>query len=98
MFVDVSDTSLREDARPLVEGCTCYTCRSHTRAYLYHLHTCREMILPTLLDFHNTHHVHLLMAELRTATKQGRLVEAAKLYEDSTEPQADPETGALVGF
>ena len=39
--------------KPLVEGCTCYTCTKHHRAYLHHLLSAREMLGWTLLQIHN---------------------------------------------
>jgi queuine/archaeosine tRNA-ribosyltransferase len=31
------DASYARDTRPLVEGCQCYACKHHTRAYIHHL-------------------------------------------------------------
>lgn len=42
-----------EDPRPLVEGCNCYTCRNHSRAYIRHLWRCGESTASTLLSIHN---------------------------------------------
>jgi len=38
-----------EDRRPLVVGCTCYTCTRHTRAYVRHLLNTHEMTGDILL-------------------------------------------------
>jgi hypothetical protein len=40
----------RLDESPLVDGCKCYTCRKHSRAYIYHLLNTHEMLAQTLLD------------------------------------------------
>ena len=40
----------RLDAAPLLSGCTCFTCRMHSRAYLHHLLNTHEILAATLLD------------------------------------------------
>ncbi|KAH9904962.1 tRNA-guanine transglycosylase [Xylariomycetidae sp. FL2044] len=39
--------------QPLAEGCQCYTCNKHHRAYVQHLLNAREMLGWTLLQIHN---------------------------------------------
>ena len=43
----------RSDARPPDPACGCYTCRTHSRAYLRHLHLANEMSAATLMTLHN---------------------------------------------
>ncbi len=43
-----------DDPRPLVEGCDCYACKNHSRAYIRHLWRCGESTAATLLSIHNT--------------------------------------------
>ena len=46
---------------PLEEGCDCYTCTHHTRAYLHHLARSKELLLYTLMTIHNERfHVRLV--------------------------------------
>ena len=54
-----------EDDRPLDEACSCYTCRTFSRAYLRHLAVAGEMLAGTLLSIHNIHYFQDIMAELR---------------------------------
>jgi len=54
-----------EDSRPLLEDCTCYTCRTFSRAYLRHLAVAREMLGAVLLSIHNIHFLQQLMARIR---------------------------------
>jgi len=42
-------------AGPLLEGCECYTCKTLTRSYLYHLFDVKEMNGNILLAIHNAH-------------------------------------------
>jgi len=63
----------RDDTGPLDPECDCYTCRNFSRAYLYHLDKCKEILGSQLNSIHNLHFYQRLMAELRTAIEQGRL-------------------------
>ena len=62
-----------EDLRPIDETCSCYTCRTFTRAYLRHLVVAREMLAATLLSIHNLHTLLQLARDLRQAIIEGRL-------------------------
>ena len=63
----------REDLRPLDPACDCYTCRNYTRAYLYHLDKCNEILGSHLNTVHNLHYYQQLMAGLREAIEAQRL-------------------------
>ncbi len=47
----------REDFSPLIEGCTCYTCANHSKAYIRHLWRAGETVSGTLLSIHNLHYL-----------------------------------------
>lgn len=51
--------------RPPVEGCECFTCRTHSLSYLHHLVKAREPLAATLLSLHNIHYMCQLMAKMR---------------------------------
>jgi queuine tRNA-ribosyltransferase len=59
------------DPRPLDAGCSCYTCRNFTRAYLRHLIQAKEILGATLLSIHNVSVILNLMIEIRNAIRQG---------------------------
>jgi queuine tRNA-ribosyltransferase subunit QTRTD1 len=63
----------RADARPLVEGCSCAACASHSRAYIHHLLHAHEMTAQVLLEAHNTLHYLRYFAALRAAVAAGSL-------------------------
>jgi queuine tRNA-ribosyltransferase subunit QTRTD1 len=68
----------RRDRRPLVEGCACFACRRHTRAYVHHLLHSNEMLGSVLLEAHNTHHWLAFFEGLRESVAAGRLNEHAE--------------------
>lgn len=51
--LNLRDRSFVTDLTSLVVGCTCPTCRRHTRAYLHHLWQTQEMNSELLLITHN---------------------------------------------
>lgn len=48
-----------------MEGCECFTCRTHSLSYLHHLVKAREPLAATLLSLHNIHYMCQLMAKMR---------------------------------
>jgi len=59
------------DAQPLEAGCTCYTCRTFSRAYIRHLVKANEILGHHLLTLHNLHLLLTLMREMRAAILDG---------------------------
>lgn len=49
----ITNAEFREDFSPLVEGCDCFTCQNHTRAYVRHIHRMGEITAATLMSIHN---------------------------------------------
>lgn len=54
--IDMWSTDHQISLKPLADGCKCYTCTIHHRAYVQHLLNAKEMLGWTLLQIHN-HHV-----------------------------------------
>jgi len=61
-----------EDPRPIDADCTCYTCRTFSRAYLRHLTVAGEMLAATLLTIHNLTALIALAGRLRQAILERR--------------------------
>jgi queuine tRNA-ribosyltransferase len=59
------------DPRPADEKCTCYTCRTFTRAYLRHLFAAQELLAFRLNSIHNLTFYLDLMRGLREAIEAG---------------------------
>jgi queuine tRNA-ribosyltransferase len=71
----------RDDTLPLDENCNCYTCKNFSRAYLYHLDKCKEILGAQLNTIHNLHFYQRLMARLRESIERGRLSAFARQFE-----------------
>jgi queuine tRNA-ribosyltransferase len=68
----------RTSQAPLDAACACSTCRTFSRAYLYHLMKCSEPLGPRLLSIHNLHHYLQLMRDARVAIDEGRYAAFAR--------------------
>lgn len=80
---------------PLVEGCQCYACSKHHRAYFHHLLNAKEMLGWNLLQIHNHHVVDEFFAGIREALAKGQAVfeEEARRFTASYEPVFPEGTG-----
>ncbi len=66
-IVRIRNSQYRNDKRPLDPECDCYTCQNFSRAYLYHLNKCQEMLASQLATIHNLRYYQRLMADIRYA-------------------------------
>ncbi|XXH00832.1 hypothetical protein Hte_007183 [Hypoxylon texense] len=53
--IDMWSPAHQVSLEPLSDGCSCYACTKHHRAYLQHLLNAKEMLGWTLLQIHNHH-------------------------------------------
>jgi len=70
--IQIKHACYREDARPVMEGCDCYTCRYFSRAYLRHLYMSHEILSANLNTLHNLHYYLALMSRARTSIREGK--------------------------
>ena len=73
--LNIRNAKYKEDFTPLEEGCDCYACRNHTKAYIRHLMLADESLGGRLLSLHNTRFLIKMMEEIREAIKEDRLLE-----------------------
>ena len=89
--INIKNARYAEDDRPLDPACACYTCRSHSRAYLRHLYLSGEMTAGALNTLHNLTFYLDTMRQIRDAIafrtfetfRQGFLRSASRLSLDS---------------
>ncbi|CCU79167.1 tRNA-guanine transglycosylase family protein [Blumeria hordei DH14] len=71
---------------PLSDGCDCYTCSHHHRAYVQHLLCAKEMLGWVLLQVHNHHILFEFFRSVRKSISSGCFLENcekfAELYSD----------------
>ena len=69
--LNLKNAPFAKDPDPIDENCTCYTCRTFTRAYLRHLIMAKEMLSATLLSIHNLHTLIQLAKDMRQSIIAG---------------------------
>ena len=65
--INMRNARFERDASPVEAGCTCYTCRHFSRAYLRHLFKAEEILASRLATVHNVHFMLELMRDIRAA-------------------------------
>jgi queuine tRNA-ribosyltransferase len=78
--MSIKQARYAEDGRPVDEGCSCYTCRHYSRAYLRHLYMANEILSSRLNTIHNICYYTKFMAKIREAIREDRLLEFQKAY------------------
>ncbi len=61
----------KEDFGPIEEGCECFACTHHTRAYLRHLLKAGEILGLRMLSVHNSHFFLEVMRDIRCQLAKG---------------------------
>jgi queuine tRNA-ribosyltransferase len=94
--LNLRNARFAKDESPLDAACKCYTCRTHSRAYLRHLFLAREMNAAILTSLHNVAFYLNLMRELRAAIAAGRFATfkrecEEKLAREDAPPDADAD-------
>ncbi|HWP82834.1 MAG TPA: tRNA guanosine(34) transglycosylase Tgt [Bacteroidota bacterium] len=70
--VNIKNAVYKDDFTPVDESCSCYTCRTFTRAYLRHLFQAKEILALQLATIHNLNFYLWLMREARQAILEHR--------------------------
>jgi queuine tRNA-ribosyltransferase len=70
--LNIRNAQYKDDPTPVEDDCTCYTCRTFSRAYLRHLIIAREILGLHLATVHNLHFMLSLMREIRAAIGEQR--------------------------
>lgn len=73
--------SYTRDLGPIEEGCPCYTCKNHSRAYLRHLFNAEEYLAGRLASLHNLTFFIQLLRSMRRSIEENRFVEFRREFE-----------------
>jgi tRNA-guanine transglycosylase, queuosine-34-forming len=71
--INIKNAKYKEEFEPIEKDCTCYACKSYTKAYIRHLITAEETFGARLLSIHNIHFLIHLTEEIREAISNGTL-------------------------
>ncbi len=86
--INLSRGKYRDDFTPIDDRCGCYTCKTHTRAYVHHLLRNHEPTALTLMTLHNLYFMHKLIEDSKQAIAEGVFNEFKK--ETVTTMKSDP--------
>jgi queuine tRNA-ribosyltransferase len=70
--VVIKQNRYKDDPKPVDPGCSCYTCRNYSRAYLRHLFQAGEILYSMLATVHNLQRYFDIMRGIRQAILLGR--------------------------
>lgn len=87
--VNIKRGEYLDDQSPLDPECSCYVCRTFSRAYLRHLFRCGEILSARLNTHHNLHYYLNLMSDARAAISAGTFSAFRKEFYSKRERAAD---------
>ncbi|CRG87403.1 queuine tRNA-ribosyltransferase [Talaromyces islandicus] len=94
LALDIWDSSYATSVAPISEGCECYTCQKHHRAYICHLLSAKEMLAWSLLQIHNYHVMDNFFAAIRDSIAKGTFETDSSEFERTYAPAFPPQTGS----
>jgi len=72
-IIQIKNRKFKTDLRPLSPFCHCFTCRTYSRAYLYHLFKIKEFLAQRLATIHNLAFYATLIKKIREKIKNNHL-------------------------
>lgn len=78
--LNLMNSKFSRDPKPIDQACSCYTCRSFSRAYLRHIIMAKETLSGTLISIHNIHMLQDLMRNIRQAILENRFEDFSRSY------------------
>ena len=86
----IKNAKYRDDDGPLDPNCSCYTCRTYSRAYLRHLFQAGEILFSSLATRHNLRRYLDIMGEMRESILLGRFPQYLKsVRQHANAPKAE---------
>ena len=82
-----------KDPSPLLQGCTCYACSSHHKAYIHHLLSAKEMLAWVLLQVHNHHVIEGFFSATRESIARDSFTQDTHRFEKTYETDLPTKTG-----
>jgi queuine tRNA-ribosyltransferase len=79
----VKNSQYEKDFQPIDASCTCYTCRTFTRAYLRHLFQAQEILGLRLATIHNITFYMQIVKSARKAIQKGTYEEWKRQFLDN---------------
>jgi queuine tRNA-ribosyltransferase subunit QTRTD1 len=93
MGIDMWSGDHAQSVSPLSDGCTCYACSKHHRAFLQHLLSAKEMLGWVLIQLHNHAILSAFFAGARASIEAGTFDADVAAFEAYYEPTLPEKTG-----
>jgi len=77
---DITKSRFASDKKPIDPKCSCYVCKSYTRAYINHLFRSRELLAYTLATYHNVYFLNNLTRQIRQSILDQKFVALKKAW------------------
>jgi queuine tRNA-ribosyltransferase len=89
----IKNARYADDDSSIDPGCSCYTCRHYSRAYLRHLYLAEEILAMRLNTIHNLYFYLTFMGEIRQAMAEERLKDWVKNCYAQESPDEENSAG-----
>ena len=63
--IQIKKSCFANDSSPIMQNCSCYTCKHYSRAALHHLFKQKATLFTALASIHNIHVMHDICAKMR---------------------------------
>ena len=63
--IQIKKSCFANDSSPIMQDCTCYTCKNYSRSVLHHLFKQKATLFTALASIHNIHVMHDTCAKMR---------------------------------
>lgn len=73
--IPIKSKKFERDHTPLDPNCDCKVCQTYSKSYLRHLFKADETLGPRLITYHNLYFLKTLMADIRKAIQEDRLLD-----------------------
>jgi queuine tRNA-ribosyltransferase len=93
--ISIKQAKYAEDEKPIDEGCSCYTCRHYSRAYLRHLYVSKEILSSRLNTIHNLYYYMSLIKNIKEAIQEDRLTEFYRTHYSKLEELEEEKSNQL---
>ncbi|CAK9797919.1 Queuine tRNA-ribosyltransferase accessory subunit 2 [Anthophora quadrimaculata] len=94
--ISLEEKRYMEDFSPICSHCECLACKNHTKAYLHHLCTTKELLCTVLLMIHNMHQYLEFFKIIRESIKSNTLEDCKRKinlkFKEENVIQADERT------
>lgn len=93
MGLDMWSPDYAIDTASLRKGCNCYTCLNHTRAYVRHLLSAKEMLGWVLLQLHNHNTIDQFFRGIRQSIRENAFLAERRAFNKVYEADLPAKTG-----